>query len=229
MKKHTLHASDRTVTGRHVRSIRKDGAIPATVYGKKLKSLTVSVEGDAFTKVYQETGETGLVELTVNNQMHPVLIHHVQYQPVTRDILHVEFFHVDLKEKVTANIPVEISGESQAVKDKAGALLQVLNTIEVEALPTDLPDKIAVDVTRLANVDDELKVGEIPVPDAVKILTDPEQLVVRVAPLVSKEAEAQAEEEAQQKADTDAENAGEGDTASQPTPTVEGKKEEPSK
>jgi large subunit ribosomal protein L25 len=227
MKKHTLNAVDRTLVGRHTRTIRKSGSIPATVYGKKIKSLTVAVSAEEFIKVYRETGETGLVELSVNSQIHPALIHHVQYHPVSRDILHVEFFHVDLKEKVTADIPVELVGESQAVKDKAGALLQVLNTIEVEALPADLPDRITVDVSTLASVNDEMKIGDIHVSATVKILTDPEQLVVRVAPMVSKEAEAQAEEEAQQKADSTAENAGETETGATPQ-GEENKKEEAS-
>jgi large subunit ribosomal protein L25 len=192
MKKHSLTASAREELRRKVRHLRAAGKIPATVYGKGIKSMSVTVSRDEFAKVYKETGETGLIELTVGKEVRPVLVHMVQINPVTDALLHVEFHQVDLKEKVHAKVAIHAVGESPAVAQKLGVLLTVLNDIEVEALPTDLPEKIEVDVTGLSEIDQEVKVGGIKVPSGVTILTDAELTVVKVGPLVTKEAEAQA-------------------------------------
>jgi large subunit ribosomal protein L25 len=192
MKKHSLTAATRTELGRKVKHLRKSGKLPATVYGKGVKSASVTLAADVFTKVYAETGETGLIELQVDKELRPVLVHNVQKDPVTNTILHIEFHQVDLKEKVHAKVPVEIVGEAPAVAQKLGVLLTVLNDIEVEALPTELPEKIEVDVTALTEVDQEVKVVDIKVGSAITVLTDGELTVVKVGPLVTKEAEAQA-------------------------------------
>lgn len=192
MKKHSLAATVRTLLGRKVKNLRKDGQIPATVYGKGVKSASLVVAASAFTKVYKEAGETGLIELHVGNDTRPVLVHTVQIDPVSDEVLHVEFHQVDLKEKVHAKVSIVHIGEAAAVAQKLGVLLTVLDEIEVEALPTDLPEKITVDVTNLANVDDEVKVGDIHVSSGVTVLTDPGLTVIKVGALVTKEAEAQA-------------------------------------
>jgi large subunit ribosomal protein L25 len=192
MKKYSLKAAKRDVVGRKVKSLRKNGQVPGTVYGKKVASESVAVDAKAFDKLYQEAGETGLVELALDGGMRPVLIHSVQRDPVARDILHVEFHQVDLKEKVHANVPVVLTGEAAAVAQKVGVLLTITNELEVEALPTDLPESIEVDVTKLAAVGEELKVSDIPVPTGVTVVTPADQIVVKVDSLVSKEAEAQA-------------------------------------
>jgi large subunit ribosomal protein L25 len=196
MKKYTLTAQKRDLVGRKVKNLRAKGEIPATVYGKDVKSITISIEGDAFAKIYAEAGETGLVELSVGGDIRPVLIHTVQKDPVKGTVLHVEFYQVNLKQKVKANVPVEFTGDAPAVIQKTGVLLTLIDEVEVEALPTDLPEKILVDVTKLTEVDQEVKVGDIAVPSGVTILTAPDQSVVRVGSLISKEAEAQAAAEA---------------------------------
>lgn len=196
MKKYSLSAKKRDVFGRKVKSLRRDGAIPATVYGKNVKSTSLSVEAAAFEKLYAEAGNTGLVELSLDGTVRPVLVHSVQRNPLKGNALHIEFHQVDLKEKVHANVPIELTGEAAAVAQKVGVLLTTLNEVEVEALPTDLPENIRVDVTKLAAVGDELKVSDIPVPSGVTMVTPGEQIVVKVDSLVSKEAEAQAAAEA---------------------------------
>jgi len=196
MKKYSLLGSKRTVVGKKVKSLRREGTIPATIYGKKVKSISVSVGFDAFEKVYAQAGETGLIELSVDRDIRPVLIHSVQVHPVTNAPLHVEFHQVDLKEKVHANVPVELVGECPAVAQKLGVLLTVLDEIEVEALPTDLPEKITVDVSKLAEVNAEFKVSDLILPAEITVLTDQGLTVAKVGPLVTKEAEALAAAEA---------------------------------
>jgi large subunit ribosomal protein L25 len=178
--------------GRKVRHLRRAGKLPGTVYGKGIESASVTLAADTFAKVYSETGETGLIELQIDKEVRPVLVHSVQKDPVNNVILHVEFHQVDLKEKVHAKVPVELAGEAPAVAQKLGVLLTVLNDIEVEALPAELPEKITVDVSKLAEVDQEVKVGDIAMASGITVLTDAGLTVVKVGPLVTKEAEAQA-------------------------------------
>jgi len=196
MKKYSLSATVRDLVGRKVKNLRSQGQTPATVYGKNIQSVSLTVPSEAFTKVYAAAGETGLVELSVGGDIRPVLIHTVQKDPVHRQLLHVEFYQVDLKQKVHANVPVEFIGEAPAVTGKVGVLLSILDEVEVEALPTDLPEKLMVDVSKLAEVDQEVKVSDVKAPSGVTILTGADQIVVRVGPLISKEAEAQAAAEA---------------------------------
>lgn len=192
MKKYSLQATKRGELGRKVKSVRASGGVPGTVYGKGVKSASVTVDGKAFEKLYAEAGETGLVELSLDGTVRPVLVHTVQRNPLKGTALHVEFHQVDLKEKVHANVPVELAGESAAVEQKVGVLLTITSELEVEALPTDLPEAITVEVTKLAAVGDELKVSDLKVPAGVTILTPADQIVVKVDSLVSKEAEEQA-------------------------------------
>jgi large subunit ribosomal protein L25 len=225
MKKHTLNASKRTLVGRKVKQLRKAGLVPATIYGKKIESVSISVNTDEFKKLYSETGETGLVELMVEKDMHPVLIHNVQVNPVSGAFVHIEFYHVDLKVKVKANVPLELVGESQAVKDKSGVLLQVLNEIEVEALPAEIPEKIEVSVDKLAKINDELFVSDLKIPAGVELLTEKTQIVVRVSELVSKAAEAE------EKAEVEAADAAKAESseAAAPAETADTKSEEKAK
>lgn len=187
MKKHTLTAEERTVTGRKAKHLRKRGMIPATVYGKNVDSESISVKLDDFSKLYAETGETGLIEMTVGKSIKPVLIHNVQTDPVTREILHIEFHQVDLKQKVHAEVPLVIEGTAPAAEQKLGLLIQVLNAIDVEALPTDLPERITVNVSKLANVGDELRVSDLSIPQGVSVSTDAALTVARISPLPQEE------------------------------------------
>lgn len=207
MKKHTLVANTREVFGRKVKKLRATGQIPATVYGKNVKSVSIAVPADTFMKTYDEVGETGLVELSVDGSIRPVLIHNVQKDPVTGAILHIEFHEVDLKVKVHANVPIVTIGESPAVTQKKGVVLRILDEIEVEALPTDLPEKIEVDVGGLIDVNAEVKVGDLRIPKGVTVLSDSALTVVKIGSLVTREAEAEAAAEAAKAAEVAAASA----------------------
>lgn len=187
MDRQSLKAEKRKVLGRKVKQLRREGVLPANVYGKNLKSTAVQVPSDEFTKVFSEAGETGLVDLKVNGQEYPVLIHNVQTDPVTDQALHVDFLQVNLKEKVTAMVPLEFTGESPAEKSQEGIVVEQMNEVEVEALPTDLPEKITVDVSRLKKVDDAIHVKDLQVD--VELKEDPERIVVNVAPPAVEEVE----------------------------------------
>lgn len=200
MEKLQLKTSKRSTVGRKVKTLRRQGQLPANVYGKKVKSQAVQVEEKEFAKIFSKARETGVVELILDDGKRPVLIHNVQRHPVSGKILHVDFYQVDLKEKVTAKVPVAIVGESPAIKDKVGVLLTLVSELEVESLPTDLPEKIEIDISHLSAVDQTIKIADLKVSQKIKILADSSKELVKVAPLVSKEAEQMAKEEAQKAA-----------------------------
>jgi large subunit ribosomal protein L25 len=187
--KFKLTAEARRTLGRKVKKLRREGFLPANLYGKKIKSTAVKVDLKSFLNTFKESGETGLVNLTIKGEKktRPVLIHHVQFQPVTEQPLHADFYQVDLKEKVTTEVPVELIGEAPAVKEKLGILIQPLTDIEVEALPTDLPDKLELDISNLKQIDEAVTVADLKMPTGVQILTSKEEVLAKIEPLAKEE------------------------------------------
>lgn len=177
-----LTAQLRTVLGRKVKTLRKQGLLPANIFGKKIKSQSISVSYPEFNKLFRQAGETALVDLKIEKEAksRPVLIANVSRHPVTGNYLHADFHQVDLTEKVTASIPVRLSGEAPAVKDKAAVLVSVLSQIEVKALPADLPDHIEISVEKLAEFGDSILVKDLKIPAGVELLTGAGETVATV-------------------------------------------------
>lgn len=221
-----LKAQKRTILGRKVKTLRKQGLIPAHVFGHKVKTEHVQVLASEFLKVFEKTGETGIIDLAVDSQKKPVLVKNVQLHPVTDTPLHIDFYQVNLSEKVKVNVPIEIVGEAPAVHRKIGVLLTPVAEVEVEALPADLPENIEVDVAKLENVGEEIKLKDLKVDRSkVTIHADEEIVVAQIGELVTKEMEAvEAEIEAEQ-AEAEAEKAVEG-AAAEGTPVAEGEEAE---
>ncbi len=190
MGKLNLKAEKRTVLGRKIKKIRREGLLPANVYGKKVASLSLQLDAKEFAKIYQEAGETGMIDLSVSGEkdVRPVLIHNLQKDPVSEDILHVDFRQVILTEKVTATIPVQITGEAPAETQKLGILVQQTSEIEIEALPADLPERFVVDVSKLAEVNQTIFLKDLTIDrKKIEIKTDPEQIIVKIEPLAKEE------------------------------------------
>lgn len=180
MQKYILKADKRTILGSKVKQLRRTGVVPANLFGKTIDSQAIQVNSVDFNRVYKEAGETSLIWVQVEGEEkeRPTLVTSVHYNPVTGNKLHIDFHQVNLKEKVTANVPVEIIGESELVTSNLAVLSQSLNEIEVEALPTDIPENITFDITSLKAIGDVLKVSDAKVSSEVEIKTDPEQIVV---------------------------------------------------
>lgn len=196
MKRHKLAVEKRKVLGKKVHKLRKEGLLPANIYGKGVKSLSLQVPYKEFEKIYKEAGLTGVVDVEVDGEIRPSLIHNVQQDYYKHILLHADFFQVNLKEKVKTMVKIVTLGDPKAVSEKLGLLMQTLSEVEIEALPTDLPDKIEVNVEPLAVLDAQITVGEIKAPDGVTILTDANQVVAKIGSLISKEAAEQAAAEA---------------------------------
>lgn len=180
MKKLTLKAEKRKIFGRKVKKLRQEEILPANLYGKKIKSLALQLNLKEFLAVYSQSGETSIIELAITKEekIHSVLIHNLQIHPVSDAPLHVDFREIDLKEKVQVVIPIELSGEAPAV-NKGGVLVLLLKEIQVEALPTDLPEKFVVDVNKLAEIGQSLSVKDLQYDKAkIKLLVEDENLLV---------------------------------------------------
>ncbi|MBU0569835.1 50S ribosomal protein L25 [Patescibacteria group bacterium] len=186
-----LKVQSRKLLGRKVKKLRREGILPANVYGKKVKSRSVSVELSDFEKIFKQAGETSIVDLSLDKEKLPVLIHNIQVDPVSDRPVHIDFLQVNLKEKVTSQIPVELVGESPAEKQGLGTVVQYISEIEVEALPADLLDKFEIDLSKLGKVDDTVLVRDIKV-DKKKISIkkeDEEKMVVKIEELRKEEEE----------------------------------------
>lgn len=217
MEQVPLIAQKRTVLGRKVKTLRRDGIIPAHIFGHKVKTVHVQVKGNDFAKVFEKVGETGIVDLAVDREKRPVLVRNVQYHAVTSDVLHIDFYQVNLQEKVRVNVPLEIIGEAPAVEKKIGLLLTPVSELEIEALPMDLPESIEVDISKLAGIGDEVKVKDLKVDKSkIEVHTDEELVVVQIGELVTKEMEElEAQVEAEQAEAAAAEEAVEGAEAAE--------------
>jgi large subunit ribosomal protein L25 len=183
MQKILLKVEKRKVVGRKVKKLRNEGIIPANIYGADFKSLAVQLDAKEFAKVYLKAGETSLVELQLGKEKNsiPVLIHNVQIDPLEGHVLHVDFFKVNLKKKVTANVPLVLVGVSPAEKQGLGTLVQHINDVEVEALPTDLPENITVDISNLTEVDQAILIKDLEYDKKkVDLKVDPEEVVVKI-------------------------------------------------
>ena len=179
-EKHEIKAQIRTLLGKKVKKIRKEGFIPATIYAKGMESISIQIDSKEFTKLFSEVGESAVVELLVDEVKYPVLFKNPQYDPITGDYIHIDCHKVNLKEKIKASIAVELIGESDAVK-AGNILVEVTDEIEVEALPNDLPENFTIDLATLTEVDQMITVADLKVDKSkVEILTPEDTVIVKI-------------------------------------------------
>jgi len=224
MNKLTIIAESRKVLGKKVKKIRAEGLLPANIFGKDMKSHTLQLQDRDFRKLFKEAGETTVVEVKVKDKIYPVLINTVQKHPVTGKIIHVDFHKVNLKEKITANVPLKLTGESPAEKSGVGLLLQTINEIEVESLPTDIPSQIEIDVSKLEEIGNSVHVSDLKIDKSkVEVKNNPEDVVVSVQTAEMKEESVEEEAPSPEDVEATAEK-GEDEEAE----GEEGKEEKPS-
>ncbi|KKU64574.1 MAG: 50S ribosomal protein L25 [Candidatus Amesbacteria bacterium GW2011_GWA1_47_16] len=228
--KHTLNAKQREIAGRAVKKLRAGGIVPANLFGKNTPSVNLQLDAKTFAKLYNQVGESALIYLQIDKEKtdRPVFVKDVLRHPVTGQLLHVGFYQVDLKQKVTAPVPVLLEGEALAESEKLGIMIQQLDEVEVEALPTDMPENIKIDVTGLKVVNDSITVGDLKLDSSkFKVLTDPASVIVKIEELAAEEpVEAPAQEAAPAEGEA-AEGAApaEGETPAEEEPKKEEKSE----
>ncbi|NPA92041.1 MAG: 50S ribosomal protein L25 [Chloroflexi bacterium] len=193
-----LKAEPRTVTGRRpVRRLRRTGLIPAVLYGPTTEPRNLQLRAVDVERVLQIGGTTQLVDLTIEGegeQPVKVLIRDLQRHPIKRSLLHVDLIEVSLKEKLEVEVPIVLVGQSPAEAAGIGTPSQVLDTIAVYCLPTDIPAQLQVDISTLTPEHDVIRAEEVPLPEGVELAEEPDAAVV-VLEYISEEAEGEAVEE----------------------------------
>ena len=210
-----LDAEPRKIVGKQVRQLRRQGLVPANIYGASQASTPVQLgEKLVFTRVSRASRST-LYSLALDGSKQTVIVKEIQRHPTSGQVLHVDFQRVNMAEKLRVAVPLHFVGEPPAVKQLKGTLLNNLTAIEVEALPGDLPSGIEVDLSGLETFEDALHVSALVLPPNVEVITPPDELVSRVSPpAVETEVEAApAEEAAEGEAEPAAEAEGEATTA----------------
>ena len=183
MEKVIIKATQRSITGKQVRALRRAGELPAIIYGYNLDPVNISLNAHEATRVLNHLTASSLVTIDLDGKEYPTLVRERQRNPVKSTYVHIDFQVVSLTEKIRANVSVTLSGLSPAVKDFNAVLVTGLNELECEALPQDLPERITVDIATILKIGDGIHVRDIIVSDKVKILTNPsEMLVLATAP-----------------------------------------------
>lgn len=190
-----LEVQKRTVTGKQVKQLRRQGLIPGNLSGLKGDTIPIQVDQHELARFMKEHPRTALVGIAISGSPEQTaMIGKVQREPVSGKIQHVDFQHVEMNQPVRTRIPLHIMGESTAVKNGEGIVLQLINDLEVEALPANLPEVIVVDVTGLPDVGNTMTVADLALPRGVSLVhATPEESVVRIGHTKRAEAEAAAE------------------------------------
>ena len=178
-----LKVAPRDVLGKKVKALRRQGVTPANIYGSHVESQSIQVVTEELRHVIKTAGRNDIVYLRLDgDEPRPTFLRDIQQNPVTDAVLHVDFLQISLREKVKADVPLHLVGLAPAVDTLGGILMHGLDHVSVEALPTEVPSFIEVDVTSLAEINQALHVSDVQVPDGVTILTDVEQVIAKVAP-----------------------------------------------
>ncbi len=191
-----LAATVRTAAGKKAKHLRGQGQLPGVLYGWNTPSCSVTVARVDFERIYRDAGESTLITLKVSGEeatSRPVnvLIYDVQRDPIRDFLIHADFYAVRMDKLIQTEVPVVFTGEAPAVKLFGADLIKAVQSLEVEALPKDLPHELHVDLSHLTEVDMRIHVREILLPPGVVVLADPEEVVAIVS---AHEAEAVREE-----------------------------------
>jgi large subunit ribosomal protein L25 len=189
-KTYELTVEPRQDNGKAGKKLRREGLVPGVVYGHKVDSQSVQVPMRELEHVYLRAGSISLIDLKVGaGAARKVFIHKVQRDPVTHHVRHVDFMEVNLREEITASVPLVLVGEAPAVENKEGRLLQTLDHVQIRSLPLDLPQLIEVDLSGLAAVGDSIHVADLKLPENVLLLTSEDEMVAKITELAVEEVE----------------------------------------
>jgi len=188
-----LKVTTRTDKAKHLRA---DGKIPAVVYGKNFENKSIALDKIIFSQTFKAAGTSNLIELAIDgDKPFKTLVHDLEKDPITGEIIHVDFFKVNMKEKIHAEIPLHFVGDSPAVMNLEGSLITPVDTIEIECLPADLPSAIEVDIAILDDFEKNIKISDLNIPEGVEVQNDPEEIIVFVQEPRSEEEMAELETE----------------------------------
>ena len=175
---------------------RKNGFIPAVLYGRGYENQNLELEAIEFARLFRDAGTSNLIELKLDNGKNiKTLLQDIQKNPATGKIEHIDLFKVDMKEKIKTEIPLEFIGENDLIIQQEGTLITNKDAVEVECLPADLVDHITVDITAINDWDDNIKVADLCLPNGIEVLDDIEEVIVLIQQPRSEEELAALDEE----------------------------------
>lgn len=172
----SIDAQPRTVVGKQVKQLRRNGLIPAVIYGQDLVT-NIQLDNFEIRRVLRKAGSNDLINLNVDGSLRTALVRDVQKHPVRGDLLHIDFYEVNMRETLTTEVELVMTGIAQPVKDGLGSVTQMLHTMEIECLPDALVSEIVFDASIIQTPDDNIYVKDLPVPPGVTFLADPDLLV----------------------------------------------------
>lgn len=181
MEKVVLKATRRDVTGKQVSAMRRAGRLPAVLYGRGVEPTPIALDEREATLLLSRLSGSSLITIELDGQEYPALVREKQRDFIKNRLLHVDFQAVSLTEKIRAAVRIFLTGTSTAVKDYNAVIVTGLDELEVEALPQDLPERITVDISTLARVGDSIHVRDLVIPDKVRVLSNPDDLIVLAA------------------------------------------------
>ncbi|HVN14974.1 MAG TPA: 50S ribosomal protein L25 [Anaerolineales bacterium] len=178
MDRVVLKATKRDVTGKQVKALRRSGQLPGIIYGRHVSPVSIALDAHSASLALSKLTSSSLVTIDVDGTEYPALVREKQRNYIKNTLLHVDFLAVNLTEKIRTSVNIEIVGLSLAVKDFNAVLVNHLTELEVECLPTDLPERILVDLDPIKQVGDAIHVRDIVVSDNVRVLDDPDEMIV---------------------------------------------------
>jgi large subunit ribosomal protein L25 len=187
MEQIELTATPRTVIGKQVKALRRAGNVPLVVYGARIQPVHLQASVKELARVLRLAGGSRLIAVKTDGETHMTLAREVQREPISGQILHVDLLAVSMTERLRTEVPLALDGKSPAVRRGEGVLVTGIDEIEIECLPTDLPDRIHIDLSVLDKIGAVIYVKDLRVPDAIKILTDPDEMIARVTYLAAEE------------------------------------------
>lgn len=183
-----LEAKLRGEKNGNVKNIRKEGFIPANVYGSGVANQNIKIKSLEFSKVFAVVGESHLINLEIDGKGSiKVIVKDIQKDSTKDSIIHVDFYQVDMSKKIHTEIPLNFIGESRAVKELGGTLVKSMDSIEIKCLPGDLVDKIDVDLSGLNNFHDSIKTGELKMSGGIELVGSADEMVVIILEPVKEE------------------------------------------
>ena len=178
----TLSAQKRDIFGKILKRARREGRLPAVVYGEKDPSTSLFIDAREFGQVIKKAGETSIISLKIEGEKDKdVLVHHIELDPVREVPIHVDFYAVNKDKEIIIKVPLEFTGVSPAVKELGGTLVKVLHELEVRTLPHTIPSRIEVDISKLVGLDSHITIGELPLPMGVVATHEVDEIVAGIA------------------------------------------------
>jgi large subunit ribosomal protein L25 len=177
----TVLLQPRTTLGKAVRRLRRDGIIPANIYGRSRDSRAVQLDAKEAQRLLASHRGASVLRLRVDDAEEAAVIRHVKHEPKSGRIQHIDFMHVDLSVTMRARVPVRLVGEAPAVRIHGGTVLHLVDAVEVECLPADLPPALELDISHLEALDSVLYAGNLTLPLGVQLLTSPDEVLVKIA------------------------------------------------